>query len=118
MIASLPLNSQVSLVVGEPCKVPCESLRNALKVKEKTDFLDSQISIVRDSVILYKDIINVKDTLIKYKDSQITVLKINQKHFQETVNIQEKVIEEARFDKIVAYVISGMSFLVTLAAIL
>ncbi len=114
----MSLNSQISSITTEPCKVPCHTLRNALKVKQKADYLDSQLIIVRDSITLYQDIIRSKDTLIQYKDTQLVLLRSNEKHYQNTIKIQEEVIKEARFDKIVAYVLSGASFLLAFAAIL
>ena len=118
LTVSLSLSSQTSSTMTEPCKVPCHTLRNALKVKQKADYLDSQLVIVRDSISIYRNIIRSKDTLISYKDTQLTLLRSNERHYQSTVQIQEKVIEDARFDKMVAYILSGASFLVTILVIL
>ena len=118
LTVSLSLSSQTSSTMTEPCKVPCHTLRNALKVKQKADYLDSQLVIVRDSISIYRNIIRSKDTLISYKDTQLTLLRSNESHYKKTIEIQEEVIEEARFDKVVAYILSGASFLIALAAIL
>ena len=114
----MSLSSQTSSTTTEPCKVPCYTLRNALKIKEKADYLDTQVFILRDSIYLYQNIINSKDSLITYKDTQLILLQSNERQYQKTIKIQEEVIKEARFDKAVAYVITGVSFLVTILAIL
>ena len=106
------------MTTTEPCKVPCYTLRNALKVRERVDYLDSQIITVRDSIKLYHQILSSKDNLILYKDTQITLLRSNESHYKKIIEVQEKVIEEARFDKVVAYITAGVSMLITLAAIL
>lgn len=106
------------MTTTEPCKVPCYTLRNALKVKKRADYLDSQILIVRDSIKLYNGILSSKDSLILFKDTQLTLLRSNESHYKKTIEIQEDIIEEARFDKVVAYILSGASFLLALAAIL
>lgn len=106
------------MTTTEPCKVPCHTLRNALKVKERADYLDSQMVIVRDSISLYQGIIRHKDSLIINKDTQLVLLRTNERHYKNTVEIQEKVIEEARFDKVVAYIISGVSFFITILAVI
>jgi hypothetical protein len=106
------------LTTIEPCKVPCYTLRNAIKAKKRADYLDSQIVIIRDSIKLYNQILSSKDSLIFFKDTQLTLLRSNESHYKKTIEIQEEVIEEARFDKVVAYILSGASFLIALAAIL
>jgi len=118
LTANLSLSSQTSSIITEPCKVPCYTLRNALKVKQKADYLDSQLVIVRDSISIYRNIIRSKDTLISYKDTQLTLLRSNERHYQSTIQIQEEVIQDARFDKMVAYILSGASFLITILATL
>lgn len=98
----------------EPCKVPCYTLRNALRVKERANYLDSQIVIVRDSITLYQGIVRYKDSLLIYKDTQLALLRSNEKNYQNIVKIQKDVIEEARFDKVIAYIIAGTSLFITI----
>lgn len=114
LIVSLSLNSQTSLTTTEPCKVPCYTLRNALRVKERANYLDSQISIVRDSIGIYQGIIRHKDSLIIFKDTQLTLLRSNERNYQNIVKIQKDVIEEARFDKVIAYILAGTSLFITI----
>lgn len=102
------------MTTTEPCKVPCYTLRNALKVKERADYLDSQLVIVRDSINIYREIISRKDSLLIFKDTQLVTLRSNESHYKNIVKIQKDVIEEARFDKVVAYILSGTSLLILL----
>lgn len=102
------------MTTTEPCKVPCYTLRNALRVKERADYLDSQLVIVRDSINIYREIISRKDSLLIFKDTQIVTLRSNESHYKNIVKIQKDVIEEARFDKVVAYIISSTSLLILL----
>lgn len=102
------------MTTTEPCKVPCYTLRNALKVKERADYLDSQLVIVRDSINIYREIISRKDSLLIFKDTQLVTLRSNESHYKNIVKIQKDVIEEARFDKVVAYILSGTSVLILL----
>jgi hypothetical protein len=104
------------LTTTEPCKVPCHTLRNALRVKERADYLDSQITIVRDSIGIYQGIIRHKDSIIIYKDTQLTLLRSNEKHYENIVKLQKDTIDQARFDKVVAYILTGTSLLIAIIA--
>lgn len=76
--------------------------------------MDSQVVILRDSVLTYQKLILSKDTVIRFKDSQIVVSKTNEQHYKNIVKIQDKTIEDLKYDKAVSYVFLGISFLLSL----
>lgn len=87
-------------------------------MRELADFQQAQLIVVRDSITHYQEILRGMHTLNVHKDTQITLLRSNQEHYKNIIKIQDKVIEESRFDRMVAYITTGVSMLITLAAIL
>lgn len=114
----LSLGSQTSSTTINPCGVPCRSLRNALKVKERADYLDTQLVIARDSISVYQEIVKSKDSIILYRKTQVDTLKQNENHYKEVIKVKDSIIEEAKYDKKVAYIFTTISlFLGILLAI-
>jgi hypothetical protein len=69
------LHSQT--VSNDNCIVPCNTLKNALKLKIEFEKCNTQLSIVRDSVLVLNQINLQKDTIVVNKDKEISLLNDN-----------------------------------------
>jgi hypothetical protein len=59
------------------CIVPCNTLKNALKLKVEYDYCYNQLSVTRDSILLLDSINHQKDTIILNKNKEIFLLNDN-----------------------------------------
>lgn len=84
--------SSQMLSIDSACCVPCSTLKKALFVKAERDYLRNQIGVVRDSVSILSYIVDQQDSLISYKDTQISLFKKNEVKFNEVLINKDKQI--------------------------
>ena len=63
------LHSQT--VSNDNCIVPCNTLKNALKLKIEFEKCNTQLSIVRDSILVLNQINLQKDTIMFNKETDL-----------------------------------------------
>ena len=88
------LHSQT--VSNDNCIVPCNTLKNALKLKIEFEKCNTQLSIVRDSILVLNQINLQKDTIMFNKDKEIILLTDN---VLQTKKIATEHADKANFYK-------------------
>ena len=114
LITTSPISSQISSIDTVECSVPCSTLKKALQIKYRADYLDSQIVIVRDSIGYYRDIISSMDTMVQYKDSQIVVLRDSENQFKEQIKVKDDQVQAALKKARIGFITAGVTFLFSL----
>jgi len=114
LITTSPISSQISSIDTVECSVPCSTLKKALQIKYRADYLDSQIVIVRDSIGYYRDIISSMDTMVQYKDSQIVVLRDSENQFKEQIKVKDDQVQAALKKARLGFITAGVTFVLSL----
>lgn len=118
LITTSPINSQIPSIDTVECSVPCYTLKKALQVKYRADYLDSQMLIVRDSIGYYRGIISSMDTMIEYKDTQIAVLRDSEKQYKSKIKVKDDQIKAALKKAQIGFITAGATFLFSLLILL
>ena len=114
-----PLYSQKAS--SDTCCVPCASLKKALVVRQERIYCGTQLGFARDSISNLQEIILSKDTIIFQRDSAITLLKDNENKYKEVINNKDSIIitygkqiENLRASKNGAYIVAGLTILLSI----
>jgi hypothetical protein len=73
--------------------VPIQSLKNALLVKNERDYLKTELNISRDSINSLNNIVIIQDSIITVCDSINDILFINIEKYKQVINIKDTIID-------------------------
>ena len=114
-----PLYSQKAS--SDTCCVPCATLKKALVVKQERIYCGTQLAFARDSISNLQEIIFAKDTIILHRDSAIILFKDNENKYKEVINNKDSIIitygkeiENLRASKNGAYIVAGLTLLLSI----
>ena len=120
-LASPLLVSSQTLLSDSICCVPCNTLKKALIVKNERDYLKEQIKITRDSSLIFSRIVLNQDSIIKVKNSTISLYKKNENNYlqlidnkDEEINLYKSDIKKHKRSKIVSYIIGSTCILLSI----
>ena len=120
-LASPLLVSSQTLLNDSICCVPCNALRKALIVKTERDYLKEQIKITRDSVSIFSRITLNQDSIIKVKNTSISLYKKNEFNYlqlidnkDEEIGLNKVEIKKQKRAKIVSYIVGGTCVVLSL----
>ena len=113
--------SSQTLLSDSICCVPCNTLKKALIVKNERDYLKEQIKITRDSSLIFSRIVLNQDSIIKVKNSTISLYKKNENNYlqlidnkDEEINLYKSDIKKHKRSKIVSYIVGSTCILLSI----
>jgi hypothetical protein len=114
-----PLYSQKAS--SDTCCVPCATLKKAIIVKQERIYCGAQLGFARDSISTLQEIITAKDTIIFHRDSAIILFKDNENKYKQVINNKDSIIitygkeiENLRASKNGAYIVAGLTLLLSI----
>jgi predicted RNA methylase len=116
LLGSLAGHSQTSSKpTSQDCIVPCESLKKALIMKEEYKLMGKQIEFARDSIKVYKELVQLQTNLVDNKNKEIEIYQTNLKSQKDIIVEKDKQIStyksKLRKEKALKFVGFGMSTL-------